>query len=153
MTRPQRTPFSYRDDPSVPAWDDGSGLIVFDGHCVLCSGFVQFVLRHDTAARFRFTMALSGLGQALYRHYRLDPQEFETNLVIVNGRLYEKLATVIAILETLGGPWRVASALRLLPVPLANWLYGRIARNRYRLFGRYDACMAPSTGLQTRLIE
>jgi predicted DCC family thiol-disulfide oxidoreductase YuxK len=147
-----REDFSYAADDSVPPWDDSIGLIVFDGVCVFCSSFARFVLSHDKRGRFCFTMAQSNLGQALYRHYRLNPSDFETNLVIIDGRLYEKLAAFTRVMAELDWPWRALACLDALPRPVANWLYDRIARNRYRIFGRYDTCMAPSPELRTRLI-
>ena len=147
-----RDAFSYRSDERVPRWDDSRALIVFDGVCVFCSGFARFVLRHDRSGRFRFTMAQSELGQALYRHYRLDPVDFETNLVIADGRLYEKLSAFTQVMAALGWPWRALASLDALPSALDDWLYDRIATNRYRIFGRYDACMAPSAELRARLI-
>lgn len=145
--------FSYAEDPSVPAWDDDAGLIVFDGECVLCSAFARFVFRHDQRGRFRFTMAQSPLGQALYRHYGLDEHDFETNLVIIDGRLHAKMASFARVMATLGWPWRILSAVRLIPRPIGDWMYDRIARNRYRLFGRYDSCRLPSPELRDRIIE
>jgi predicted DCC family thiol-disulfide oxidoreductase YuxK len=147
-----RGDFSYVTDDGVPQWDDSLGLIVFDGVCVFCSGFARFVLSHDKAGRFRFTMAQSALGQALYRHYRLDPSDFETNLVIMDGRLYEKLAAFSKVMIELGWPWRAVAVLDALPRSIGNWLYDRVAQNRYRIFGRYDACVTPSAELRARLI-
>ncbi|MEM7774026.1 MAG: DCC1-like thiol-disulfide oxidoreductase family protein [Pseudomonadota bacterium] len=144
--------FSFRSDPDVPAFDDTRGLIVFDGVCIFCSGFVQFVAKRDTKARFLFTTAQSPLGQALYRHYRLDPADLETNLVIVDGRLHAKLASVVAVARELGWPWRGLAALRALPAPIADWCYDRIARNRYRIFGKHDQCVAPQS-LRDRLVS
>lgn len=151
--RADRRAYSYIEDGAVPAWDDSAGLIVFDGECVLCSGFVRFVFRRDRHGRFRFTMAQSSLGQALYRHYGLDPQTFETNLVILEGTLHAKMASFAAVMGALGWPWRALSAVRLIPRPIGNWLYDRVARNRYRLFGRYDACRLPSPELRARVID
>ena len=71
MVRVKRQDYSYRDDPAVPRWDDSHGLIVFDGVCILCAGFVQFVLRNDARGYFRFTTGQSPLGQALYKHWHL----------------------------------------------------------------------------------
>lgn len=148
-----RRAYSYVDDDGVPPWDDTGGLIVFDGECVLCSVFARFVFARDRNARFRFTMAQSDLGQALYRHYGLDTRDFETNLVIVDGRLHGKLTGFARVMAELGWPWRALAALRVVPRPIGNWLYDRIARNRYRLFGRYDACRLPSPELRARVIE
>jgi predicted DCC family thiol-disulfide oxidoreductase YuxK len=146
-------PYSYRDDPGVPPFPDDKGLIVFDGVCVLCTGFARFVLKRDTAFAFRLTTAQSRLGQALFRHYGLDAETYETNLVLVDGRAYAKLDTVAVVGRGLGGAWKLASLLRLLPRPAADWLYDRIAQNRYALFGRTDRCMIPPPEWHTRFVD
>lgn len=134
------------------AFDDAAPLIVFDGVCVLCSGFVKFVLRFDHAKRFRFTLAQGPLGQALYRHYRLDLVEFETNLVLQRGVVYSKLGAFAAVLNELGGMWKLLALIRFIPQPLSDWLYDRIAKNRYRVFGRTEYCMVPSPEIRDRFI-
>ena len=145
--------YSYRDDASVPRFDDARPIVVFDGVCVLCSGWMEFLVRRDPeAARFRFVVAQSSLGQALYRHYRLDPVEFETNLVLVEGRLYTKLDAFAAVMRELPRGWPLLSVARWLPEPIADWLYDRIAKNRYRWFGRRDTCLMPTSDLRTRFL-
>lgn len=145
-------PYRYRADPRVPAFPDDKALVVFDGVCVLCSGFARFILKRDRAFAFRLTTAQSPLGQALYRHYGLDPDAFETNLVLADGRAHAKLDSIAATGERLGGPWRALSLLRLLPRSLADWLYDRVARNRYALFGRTESCMIPPPEWRDRFI-
>lgn len=137
---------------AAPAIPTAAPLIVFDDVCVLCAGFVQWVIRHDPEARFRFTSAQGPLGQALYRDLGLDPVRFETNLLVVEGMAYGKLAGVIEIATRLGGIWRAAVVLRALPAWLADWIYDRIARNRYALFGKRDVCWTPSPDLADRVI-
>ena len=144
--------YSYRADPAVPAFPDDKVLVVFDGVCVLCSGFAKFILKRDSAFAFRMTTAQSPLGQALYRHYGLDAETFETNLVIADGRAYAKLDSVAVTGARLGRAWRALTLLRLLPRPLADWLYDRVARNRYALFGRTDSCMIPPPEWRERFI-
>jgi predicted DCC family thiol-disulfide oxidoreductase YuxK len=78
-------PYDYRGDPSVPAFPDDRPIIIFDGYCALCSGWVSFVLRHDRAAAFRLLPAQTALGAALYRHYRLDAEDCETNILLADG--------------------------------------------------------------------
>jgi predicted DCC family thiol-disulfide oxidoreductase YuxK len=146
-------PYSYRSDPAVPSFPDDKALVVFDGVCVLCSGFARFILKRDRAFAFRLTTAQSPLGQALFRHYGLDTEEFETNLVLADSVPHAKLDSVVVAGERLGGPWRALSLLRLLPRPLADWLYDRIARNRYALFGRTERCMIPPPEWRDRFIE
>jgi predicted DCC family thiol-disulfide oxidoreductase YuxK len=149
----EAVPYSYRDDPLVPSFPDDKGLIVFDGVCVLCAGFARWVLKHDTRFAFRLTTVQSPLGQALFRHYALDTETYETNLVLIQGRPYAKLDTVIAVGRRIGGIWRATALLRLLPRPLADWVYDRIAQNRYALFGRTDSCMTPPPERRTRFVE
>lgn len=134
--------------PAVPA----EPLIVFDDVCVLCSGFVQWVIDHDRAGRFRFTAAQGPLGQALYGDLGLDPVRFETNLLVVDGLAYGKLEGVIETAGRLGGVWRAVGIFRLLPPPVRDALYDLIARNRYRLFGRRDTCWLPSPEVTDRVI-
>ena len=149
----EAAPYSYRADPAVPAFPDDKVLVVFDGVCVLCSGFARFILKRDRAFAFRMTTAQSLLGQALYRHYGLDTGEFETNLVIADGRAYGKLDSVAVTGARLGGAWRALALLRLLPRPLADWLYDRVAQNRYALFGRTGSCMIPPPEWRERFLE
>jgi len=75
-------PYSYRDDAAVPHFPDDKPIIIFDGYCALCSGWATFVLRHDPEGKFRLLSAQSPLGHALYVHYGLDPQDYETNILI-----------------------------------------------------------------------
>lgn len=145
-------PYSYRTDAAVPAFPDDKALVVFDGVCVLCSGFARFILKRDSAFAFRLTTAQSPVGQALFRHYGLDTETLETNLVLIDGRPYAKLDTVAAVAGRLGGMWRLASVLQVVPRPVGDWLYDRIARNRYRLFGRHDYCMTPEPQWRERFI-
>jgi predicted DCC family thiol-disulfide oxidoreductase YuxK len=146
-------PYSYRADPAVPAFPDDKALVVFDGVCVLCSASARFILRRDHARRFRFATAQSPLGQALFRHYGLDAQSFETNLVLFEGRAYGKLDTVAVAGTLLGGVWRALALLRVLPHAVGDWLYDRVARNRYRLFGRTEHCMMPPPEWRDRFID
>jgi predicted DCC family thiol-disulfide oxidoreductase YuxK len=146
-------PYSYRADPAVPAFPDDKALIVFDGVCVLCSGLARFVLERDRHFAFRLATAQSSLGQAIYRHYGLATQELESNIVIADGRAYAKLDTVAVVCRRLGAPWRALALLGLLPHALGDWLYDRVARSRYRLFGRTEACMIPPPAWRDRFIE
>ena len=146
-------PHSYRADARVPTFDDRQPLIVFDGVCVLCNHFAQFVAARDTAQLFRFTHAQSPLGQGLFRHYGLDPINFETNLLILDGRAYGRLQAFSQITRRLGAPWSlVGHAARVLPAFIGDPAYDTLARNRYRLFGRHEVCALPDPSWRSRLI-
>ena len=145
-------PFSWRNDPAVPAFADEHPLIVFDGDCVLCSANARFVLRHDRRRRFRLTTAQSPLGAALYRHFGLRADEEGTILVLQSGRLLTDSDAAIAIPAGLGWPWRMAAAARILPRPLRDSLYAWVARNRLRWFGRRETCWVPAPADSDRIL-
>ncbi|MFW8594841.1 thiol-disulfide oxidoreductase DCC family protein [Cribrihabitans neustonicus] len=130
--------------------DHTGSLIVFDGDCVLCCSCFRFVLRHDRAERFSFALAQSPLGQRLYRAEGLAGDDLGTMLVVAEGRVLQRLDAVAAVLRGLGGPWRLLALCRFLPRRVKDALYGLIARNRFRLFGRRDACLLPPPDLALR---
>lgn len=139
-----RDPHSYLADPSVPAFPDDKPLIVFDGYCGLCSRLVQFTLRHDRNGLYRFLPAQTVLGDALYRHYGLDPDFYETFILLRDGRAYFVSEAAIELVAALGLPWSLAPVLRIVPKIIRDWLYLRVAHNRMRFFGRSDACYLPA---------
>jgi len=148
----ERAPYSYRRDPHVPKFPDELPIVIFDGMCVLCSGSATFVLRHDRRQRFRLLTAQSALGHALYVHYGLDPQDYKTMILIADGIAYFKSEAGIRIAESLGLPWSLAAACRILPRRLRDRLYGGIARNRYRIFGRRQHCYLASEADRARFL-
>lgn len=139
-----REPFSYRTDPAVPPFPDDQPIVIFDGKCVLCSGFARLILRADRARRFRLLAAQAPIGTALYRHYGLDPVDFETNILLENGRAWFKSEASIRIFERLALPWPLMAIGRLLPLPIRDRLYEIIARNRLRWFGARATCYLPN---------
>ena len=126
-------------------------LIVFDAQCIFCSGFAKFMNRHDLAGRFRFVGAHSPTGRELYLLHRLDPDLMATNIVIIDDRAFVKMRAFTAAMRAIGKPWSLLTILDAIPLPLADWIYDRIARNRY-VFGRH-ACPMPPPELRARLIE
>ncbi len=149
MTRP---PYSYRDDPAVPPFADDRPIIIFDGHCVLCSAFAQFILRTDPHGRLRLLAAQSPIGAAIYRHFDLPTERYETNIVLENGRAWLKSEGSIRIFERLGFPWSLMRVGRLLPMPMRDWLYEIVARNRLRWFGVREVCYLPDPSQADRFI-
>lgn len=131
----------------------GRNLIVFDGECVLCSGFFRFMLKRDKARRFEFATAQSPLGQRMYEALNLSAADFETNLVIVDGKIFQRLDAFAAAMRALPGGWPFLSLVRFLPRAVKDPLYFSIARNRYVLFGRYETCMIPDAALLERFAE
>jgi len=131
----------------------GKNLIVFDGACVFCSAFFRFMCRYDRAQKFHYATAQSPLGQALYAALNLPLVDFETNLVISNGEIHQRLDAFAAAMAELPAPWRAARVTRHLPQALKDAIYKPIARNRYRIFGRTDACLIPDASLKARFLD
>lgn len=141
------------NDLSQSNWDGKQPLIVFDGVCVLCSGFAKWVIKRDKKKLFLFTFAQSELGKNLYNHFDLDGVEFETNLVIFEGDVFVRMQAFFQICKVLGLPWRLISLLNFLPQTVLNWIYERIKNNRYQIFGKMDDCLIPEGDLKDRFIH
>ena len=131
-------------------------LILFDGVCNLCNGFVQFVIEHDPAGRFRFAALQSVAGQAVLAAHGLDANAVATEpdsvLLEQDGQLYSHSDAVLRIARELGGPWRLLLAGYVLPRAWRDAAYRLVARNRYRWFGRQESCWLPTPELKARFL-
>ena len=135
--------------PSQPA-----ATILFDGVCNLCNGFVQFVINHDPDGHFHFASLQSEVGRALLATHGIavaatDP---ETVLLVAQGKVYSYSTAALRIFRELGGAWRLLYAGMLLPRFVRDAAYRFVARNRYRWFGREEACMMPTPELAQRFL-
>lgn len=125
---------------------------LYDGVCVLCSSSVQYALKHERDHAIRFVAIQSPEGRKLAKRYGIDPDEPETFLFVEDGRAWPKSDGVLALVEHLSGPARLLKLGRVLPRAVRDRLYDRIARNRYRLFGRKDACELPDPAQRHRFV-
>jgi predicted DCC family thiol-disulfide oxidoreductase YuxK len=132
-------------------WPDDD-VILYDGVCVFCSRWVRFVAARDRDARFRFTAIQSGYGTRLARAFGIDPQDPDTNAVIHAGVAYFKSDAALTVLGHLPG-WSFVRVLFAVPKPLRDGVYNLVARNRYRIFGKYETCFIPDAKLKARVME
>lgn len=145
-------------EPSSPH----RAVIVFDGVCVLCNGWVRFLLRHDRRERYRFAAMQGDSGRALLVANGLDPDDpvsfllVEYDLIEQDARVSPRVSTdtdaMRRVLMGLGGVWRIAAVTALLPRRVRDPLYRLVARNRYRWFGRHDACPVPDPAQARRFL-
>ncbi|MBL9063391.1 thiol-disulfide oxidoreductase DCC family protein [Tabrizicola sp.] len=147
------TTYSYRDDPAVPDFDDGAPVAVMDAQCAICSWGARMIHRLDRAGTTRICPIQSPLGMALLRHYGLDPLDPASWLFLDAGQAHKDFDAVIHAGRRFGGLGLLTQTLRLIPGHLRDWLYRRLARNRYRLFGRADLCALPDPALQRRILR
>ena len=132
-------------------WPDDD-VILFDGVCIFCSRWVRFVAKRDTARRFRFTPIQSEYGAKLARTFGIDPDDPDTNAVVHDGEVFMKSDAALIVLSHLPG-WSWVRALFAVPKLLRDPVYSLVARNRYRIFGKYDACFVPDAAMRERVIE
>lgn len=137
----------------VAALVQGQRIVLFDGVCKLCNGWAKFLIRHDRQRLFRLASVQSEQGQALLARYGLPTDHFDTMALIDDGRLLVRSDAVLTIVASLPYPWRLLAGLRLIPAPLRDWCYDRIALNRYRLFGRHDVCLLPAADHAGRFLH
>jgi len=134
-------------------WPDDD-VILYDGVCVFCSRWIRFIAARDKSQRFRFTAIQSGYGTRLSQAFGIDPMDPDTNAVIHGGVAYFKSDAALTVLSNLPGwGWGWVRALRAFPKPFRDTAYNLIARNRYRIFGKYDECFVPDAGFRARVME
>ena len=127
----------------LPVW-------LYDGVCVLCSGAVRYTLKYERDHDIRFVAVQSDTGRKLARLHNIDPDAPQSFLFVENGQALAKSDAVFALVEHLNGPARLLLLGRILPVSVRDWLYDRVARNRYRLFGRTASCKLPDPAQRHR---
>lgn len=131
---------------------DGAPIYLFDGHCVLCSRAVHYVLKYEKTPDMLFIAITSEKGRSLALEYGIDPDAPESFLYIEDEITYEKSAAALKIIARTGGPARVFLLGYILPRPVRDFIYDRIAKNRYRIFGRTEHCFIPGPEMQSRFI-
>jgi predicted DCC family thiol-disulfide oxidoreductase YuxK len=127
-------------------------LVLFDGICNLCTASVQFIIRHDRAGIFYFAPLQSDIGREICQSRGLDPAVVETFMLISSGRMLMRSDAAIEVVSRFGGAWKFVAIFRLIPRVARDWIYSTIARNRYRWFGRTEACMIPTPEIKERFL-
>jgi predicted DCC family thiol-disulfide oxidoreductase YuxK len=130
--------------------DGAPPVMVFDGVCVFCSRSVAFILRHERKPLIRFVAIQSAEGRSLALRHGVDPDDPDSFLFIENGVAHPKSGGIIALARHLKAPGNALTTLAFLPRSLRDWLYDRVARNRYRLFGKRVSCMMPTAETRRR---
>jgi predicted DCC family thiol-disulfide oxidoreductase YuxK len=129
--------------PATNSDERTQAIVLIDGVCVLCSRSYRFVSTRDTANRFRFVTIQQPEGRTLAERHGIDPQDPTTFILVENDVVRFRSDAALRILGALPG-WRWTRLLRVVPQKLRDRLYDLIARNRYRWFGRLDACILPT---------
>ena len=120
-------------------------IILFDGQCKLCNAWCNFIIKHDYELRFKLSSVQSDKGQAILSYLNYPTDNFKTMLYVAKDGCFTQSDAVLEVISQLGWPWRAIKITRFIPKRLRDWMYDRIAINRYRLFGKYDYCRIPES--------
>lgn len=119
-------------------------VVLFDGHCNLCCGWVDFVIKYDEKERFRFAPLQAESGRKIKSNFRV-PEEYADSIVLIhNKESYYKSSAALRIFRLLGGIWKMLYMFVIIPPFIRNWVYDFIARHRYKWFGKRDTCRVPT---------
>jgi len=137
---------------------EGVHLVLYDGVCGLCSSLLQFLLTHDRRGVFAFASLQSRTGRTVIEHLGGDPADLRSFYVLANygtdrSRTLARGKAALFVAGQLGWPWKAAVIARVLPGAVLDRAYDVIARNRYRMFGRFEQCLAPRPEFRNRFIE
>lgn len=149
------------DVPTPHAPDDTSGpapILLYDGVCGLCDRLVQFTLPRDKNGVLRYAALQSELGTEILRRHGRNPDDLDTLAVVVDRglpteRLLVRSRAALFVASTFGGAWRLLAVLRIVPTFLLDLAYRGVARIRYRVFGKFDACQLPRPEWRDRFLD
>ena len=125
-------------------------LILFDGVCNLCNGFVQFVIRHDKKKKFKFSSLQSSFSQALITENYPELKEMKTIAYITNGEMMVRSTAALYILKDLGGIFSLTFGAMIIPAFIRDFFYNWLSARRYKFFGKSAVCMVPTAELRER---
>lgn len=128
-------------------------IILFDGICNLCNGAVQFVFKYDRKKIFHFASLQSNSGQKLLKKYGLNTNDLDTFVYIKNEKYFTRSKAGLLVLNDLGGIWKLFSIIKFLPEKFLDFIYDKIAKNRYRIFGKKDQCSMVEIDLNDKILK
>jgi predicted DCC family thiol-disulfide oxidoreductase YuxK len=127
-------------------------IILFDGVCNLCNASVTFIIERDPSDRFRFAALQSDLGRKLTSKFGIDSEKTDSIVLLEGDTAYTKSTAALRIARKLSGAWPLLYSFIIIPKPLRDWVYGYIAKNRYRWYGKQESCMIPTPALREKFL-
>ena len=128
-------------------------IVLFDGVCNLCNGAVQFIIRHDKKNIFMFASLQSEVGRKILEQYNFPLDEFNSFILIENNKAYTRSTGALRVAKKLNGLWPLLYGFIIIPKLLRDGIYNWVGRNRYKWFGKKDACMIPTPELKTKFLS
>ena len=129
-------------------------IILFDGVCNLCDSSVQLINKHDKKDLFRFAAIQSILGQKIIKHIGIDTSKTDSIILYEPGISYHyKAEAALLIAKELSGLYFLLGYFNFIPNAIKNIVYDYIAKNRYKWYGKKEACMLPTPQLKAKFLE
>lgn len=128
-----------------------SKIVLFDGECNFCDHSVQFIIKRDPNAHYKFASLQSDIGQRLVESYQV-PSNMDSLLLIDGDHCYHQSTAALHICKHLSGGWKFFYYLLIIPRPIRDKVYQWVAKNRYKWFGKKDQCMLPSPEIRKRFL-
>jgi predicted DCC family thiol-disulfide oxidoreductase YuxK len=127
-------------------------IVLFDGVCNLCNGAVNFLIDCDKSNRLHFASLQSEVGQEILQYYGLNTTDFDTFVFLNKGKLFTRSTAALEIVKTIGGFWSFLYIFRFIPAFIRDGIYNLVAKNRYKLFGKRNACRMPTPELKAKFL-
>ncbi len=129
-------------------------LILFDGVCNLCNTTVRYVIKQDKKNIFMFTALQSNIGKEVIEEFKIDTSKIDSILLYTPEKGIDyKSTAALKIASQLGFPQNLMNIFFIIPTFIRNWVYNYIAKNRYKWYGKKDACMIPTPELKSKFLE
>jgi predicted DCC family thiol-disulfide oxidoreductase YuxK len=128
-------------------------IILFDDFCNLCSGSVQFIIKHDPKRIFRFASLQSEFGKKVLEQFHLPANELNSFILLENGKIYTRSTAALRVTKKLKGFWKLLYGFIIVPPFIRDAVYTLIANNRYKWFGKKETCWLPTPELKALFIE
>jgi predicted DCC family thiol-disulfide oxidoreductase YuxK len=129
-------------------------LILFDGVCNLCNSSVLYVIKRDKKNKFLFAPLQSEIGESLIKKFKIDPEKTDSILLYnpKSDSLKHKSTAALHVAKHLGFPSSLMVIFFIVPTFIRNWVYNYVAKNRYKWYGKKDACMIPTPELKSKFL-
>jgi predicted DCC family thiol-disulfide oxidoreductase YuxK len=128
-------------------------IVLFDGVCNLCNGAVQFIIRHDKKNIFMFASLQSEVGRKILEQYNFPLDELNSFILIENNKAYTRSTGALRVAKKINGLWPLLYGFIIIPKFIRDSIYNWVAGNRYKWFGKKDACMIPTPELKARFLS
>lgn len=128
-------------------------ILLFDGVCNLCNGLVVFTIKRDSNGRIRFGALQSDEGKKILQQLNIQDELPDTFILIEDGNYYVRSTAALRLFKSLDGLWPMLYLFIIVPRFIRDYLYNKVAENRYRFFGKRDECMVPAPDLKERFLE